>query len=112
MVVGRGNAKVSVYHSIGTTIMILIPYGMIVSYWLTLRLKDRIGEWYDEKQWHDITRAGFITLLLLVPTLLLYFVAFSLIGEHFPTRILWFPFTLYVTLFLFSLLTLIYYRRG
>lgn len=112
MVAGRGNAKVSVYHSIGTTIMILIPYGMIVSYWLILRLKDKIGEWYDEKQWHDITRAGFFTLLLLIPTLLFYFIAFSLIGEHFPARILWFPFTLFVTLFLFSLLTLIYYRRG
>ena len=111
MIVGR-NVKVSVYHSIATTVMILIPYGMIMSYWLILRLKDKIGEWYDEKQWRDITRAGFTTLLLLIPTLLFFFIAFSLMGKNFPTRILWFPFTLYVILFLFSFLTLINYRRS
>lgn len=111
MYVGR-NVKISVYHSIAAMILILIPYGLIVSYWLILRLRDRIGEWYDEKQWRDITRAGFTTLLLLIPILLFFFLAFSLRGEHFPTLILWFPFTLFVILFCFSLLTLISYRRN
>jgi hypothetical protein len=109
--VGR-NVKISVYHSVATMILILIPYGLIVTYWLILRLRDRIGEWYDETQWRDITRAGFNTLLLLIPALLLLFIAFSFRGEHYPTNFLWFPFTLFVILFLFSLFTLLNYRRS
>lgn len=111
LVVGR-HVQVSVYHSVSTTVITLIPYGIIVSYWLALRLKDRMGDWYDEKQWRDVTRAGFFTLLLLVPVLLFFYIAVSLRGQHFPTPYLWIPFTLFLILFLFSLLTLLNYRRG
>lgn len=111
LIVGK-NVKISVYHSISATVIILVPYGMVVSYWLILRLRDRIGDWYDEKQWRDVTRAGFTTLLLLIPSLLFFYIAFSLSGEHYPIMFLWFPFTLFVILFFFSLLTLFNYRRS
>ena len=105
MIVGR-NVRVSVYHSVSSTVLTLIPYGLVVSYWLALSLRDRVGGWYDEKQWRDITRAGFTTLLLLIPTLLLFILAISLSGQRYPTPWLWFPFTLFVILFfLFSSLS-------
>jgi hypothetical protein len=111
MIVSR-NVPVSVYHSISSTVLTLIPYGLIVSYWLALRLRDRIGGWYDEKQYRDITRAGFMTLVLLIPTLLLFVIAISLSGQRYPTPWLWFPFTLFTILLFFSAFTLLNYRRG
>ncbi|MFC2098160.1 hypothetical protein ACFLSP_00310 [Bacteroidota bacterium] len=106
------NTGYTVYHTIASTIMILFPYCLIVCYWFILRFNDKIGEWYDEKQWRDVTKAGFWTMLLLIPTLLFFFIAFSLSGENYSTKFLWFPFTLYVILFFFSLLTLLNYRRA
>ncbi len=106
------NVNVTVYHSLATGIIILVPYGLIVSYWLILKLRERVGEWYDEKQWHDVTRAGFTTLLLLIPALLFYFIAFSIRGDQFPAQYMWFPFALFVILFFFSLFTLLNYRRN
>ncbi len=85
--------------------------GLIVSCWLILRLKGRMREWYDEKQWRDITRAGFTTLLMLVPVLVFFFAAYSLSGKHYATACLWFPFTLFLILLLFAFFPLLNYRR-
>jgi hypothetical protein len=70
-----------------------------------------MGDWYDEKQWHDITRAGFTTLLVTIPTIGLFFFAISVRRLSYSETLLWFPFTLFMILFLFSLFTLINYRR-
>ena len=106
------NVTVTVYHSVSATVMILVPYGLIVSYWLIINMKHTIRNWYDEKQWRDVTRAGFATLLLLIPAMIFFFIAVSLRNQHFSTQVLWFPFVLFTILFLFSLLTLINYRRS
>jgi hypothetical protein len=103
---------VSVYHSMSTTVMILIPYGLIVSYWLIVKLKDHFQSWYDEKQWRDVTGAGFTTLLLMIPVMLFFFLAVSLRNEHFSNQIIWFPMFLFATLLFFSLFTLHNYRKG
>ena len=105
------NPQATVYHMVSTTILILIPYGMVVIYWLTLKLKERMADWYDEKQWRDVTRAGFATLLITIPILGLFFFAVSVRQLSYSATLLWFPFTLFVILFLFSLITLINYRR-
>jgi len=102
----------SVYHSISSKILILIPYGLIVFYWLILKLKDRFQSWYDEKQWKDVSRAGFTTLLLLIPVMLFFFLTVSLRNEHYNMQIIWFPMFLFTTLLIFSILTLYNYRRG
>jgi hypothetical protein len=101
----------ALYHMMSTTIMILIPYGMVVIYWLTLKLKEKIGDWYDEKQLRDISIAGLMTLLISIPVLGLFFFIVSVRHLSYSADLLWFPFTLFVILFLFSLITLINYRR-
>jgi hypothetical protein len=85
--------------------------GLIVSYWLILRLKGRMREWYDEKQWRDITRTGFTTLLMRVPSPVFFFAACSLSGKHYATACLWFPFALFLILLLFSFFILLNYGR-
>ena len=36
-----------------TSLIAVIPYILIVLYWLIIKLKERITEWYDEKQYQD-----------------------------------------------------------
>lgn len=102
---------VSYYHMLATSIMILLPYGLVVLYWFIVKCREKIGDWYDEKQSRDVYRAGFITLVVTIPVMLaLYLVihndALFIRGEYF-----WFPFLIFTSLTLFSALTLVYYRE-
>jgi quinol-cytochrome oxidoreductase complex cytochrome b subunit len=92
--------------------MILFPYGLIVAYWFILKGKGRLADWYDEKQWRDVTRAGFTTLLLMIPVMFFFFLAVSLRNEHYSQQITWFPMFLFSALLFFSLFTLVSYRRA
>jgi hypothetical protein len=102
---------VSYYHMLASCILFLIPYGLVVLYWFLLKFREKLGDWYDEKQSRDVYRSGFITLLVIVPVmfglfLVLHNDAFFTGGEYF-----WFPFLLFTALTLFSLLTLVHYRE-
>jgi len=55
---------VSYYHMLASSIMILIPYGLVVLYWFILKCNEKIGDWYDEKQSRDVYRSGFTRLYL------------------------------------------------
>ncbi len=103
--------NVSYYHMLGSCIMILIPYGLVVLYWFILKVNERVGDWYDEKQRRDVFRSGFLTLVIILPFMLvLYLVLHNDLlfarGDYF-----WFPFLIFTTLALFSLLILIQYRE-
>ena len=103
--------NVSYYHMLVSCIMILIPYGLVVLYWFILKFNEKIGDWYDEKQSRDVYRSGFITLVAMIPIMLgLYLVIHNdelfIRGDYF-----WFPFLIFATLALFSVLTLIHYRQ-
>jgi hypothetical protein len=64
--------------------------------WLILKLRDRPADWYDEKQWQDISKAALVTLVLSIPGMaLLFFVA------H-PLGMFWFTHYIFLALFLFS----------
>ena len=102
---------VSYYHMLATSILILIPYGLVVLYWFILKFNEKIGEWYDEKQRRDVYRSGFMTLVVTIPVMLaLYLVIHNekifVKGEYF-----WFPFLIFTSLTLFSILTLVYYHE-
>ncbi|MCL5771996.1 MAG: hypothetical protein M1479_06965, partial [Actinobacteria bacterium] len=45
-------------------IVLVLPYAAIVVYWLILKIRERITEWYDEKQFEDVTKASFISFLV------------------------------------------------
>jgi len=82
-----------------------VPYGIIVCYWLVLKIRENISEWYDEKQWKDVLRAAFTTLILSIPGL-----GFLFIFKK-PTEFYWFPYYIFFILIVFSGLTLIFYKR-
>ena len=96
----KGPATQNLAVLVTTYILILFPYGISVLYWLLMRIKQHFSEWYDEKQLQDISKAGFITLILSIPGMAGLF----LIGES--QTLLWFPHFLFLTLLLFSATTL------
>ena len=103
--------NVSYAHMLASCVMFLIPYGLVVLYWLILKINEKIGDWYDEKQSRDVYRSGFITLLVVIPLMLGFYLVIhndSLFtrGDYF-----WFPFLIFTTLTLFSGLTLLHYRK-
>lgn len=77
-------------------ILCFLPYGLTAFTWLLLKLRDKPVDWYDEKQWQDISKAALATLVLSLPGMsLLFFVA------H-PLGMFWFTHYIFLALFLFS----------
>ncbi len=99
------------WNFISTAILILLPYGLIIIYWLIVKFRESSAEIYDEKQGTDVRRAGFTTLLLSIPFLLLFFIFFSLNQDSETARIMWLPFYLFLILMVFSISTLVYYKK-
>lgn len=85
-------------------LLFLIPYGIAVLYWLFLKRKQKITEWYDEKQFQDILKASLVTLLLSIPGVFV----FTLI--EVPHSFYWFLYYIFLGLFLFSSSTLYYFK--
>jgi hypothetical protein len=86
-------------------ILTLIPYALLSGYWLIMKLKEKPSDWYDEKQFQDIAKAGLLTMFATIP-----FLAFNYILNYGtpkgPIDILWFPMYLYFVIFVFSLSSL------
>lgn len=89
---------------------ILFPYGLILFYWLVMKRKDKRSEWYDEKQWQDIHKAGNTTMLISIPLMSLMFMLNYVITDS-PGMVLWFPYYLFLILMGFSSATLYYSRK-
>jgi hypothetical protein len=85
-------------------ILFLIPYAIAVLYWFSLKLDQKIIDWYDEKQLRDIMKASLTTLVLSFPGLLL----FLFLG--IPSIIYFFFYYIFLVLVLFSGSTLFYYK--
>ena len=85
-------------------VMFLTPYALAVLYWLALKFKQRIEDWYDEKQLQDMFRSSFMTLILSVPGLAL------LLLFQIPHPIFWIFYYIFLIILLFSSGTLYYFK--
>jgi len=84
------------------TSMIILPYIIIAVYWLITKVREKIGEWYDEKQYQDITKASLFTLASSVVLLAVIF-AFQYWAAGFDLLdVIWFPAYLFTTMLIFS----------
>jgi hypothetical protein len=94
-----------------TSIIAIIPYILIIIYWLIIKAKEKISEWYDEKQYQDLTKSSFVTLLLSIIFLLIVFIM-QYIFENFKLlNFVWFPLYFFFILLLFSATTLFFNKR-
>jgi len=97
--------------SIVLCIIVLAPYCLASFYWFLIKSKEKDGEWYDEKQFTDITKAGFATLVFSLPCLaVLYYLDFQSVEN--VLSFLWFPFYVFFSLLLFSGSTLYFSTRS
>ncbi|MEA2016701.1 MAG: hypothetical protein U9O59_08415 [Actinomycetota bacterium] len=96
---------------VAISLIAVIPYILIVLYWLIIKIRERTGEWYDEKQYQDITRASLITLIAsVVITAGIFITQFFMEAFNFFNEI-WFPFYVFLVLMLFSSCTLYFNKR-
>jgi len=84
--------------------LFVLPYAVTVVYWLLLKRRLKVSDWYDEKQWRDISRASLITLLISVPGMALLLLVQKSILFY------WFPYYLFLTLLVFSCCTLYFFK--
>ena len=92
-------------------ILAIIPYVLIVIYWLIIKAKVRLDEWYDEKQYQDIAKAGLITLPSSLVFMGIIFILQYAISRFEILNFIWFPLFLFFTLLLFSSITLFLNKR-
>lgn len=86
-------------------ILLLLPYGLVLLYWILMRWGVPYSQWYDEKQWRDVASAGLIALLLSVPGMAGLFLFKKPIGFF------WFPHYIFLILTLFSASTLYLFKN-
>ena len=90
---------------------IIFPYCFILFYWLMMKQKEKVSDWYDEKQWRDITQASLITILMSIPGMaVLFLINYFLTGASIG--IIWFPYYLFMMLLLFSGSMIFYNRKN
>jgi len=90
----------------------ILPYILIVVYWLIIKVKEKAGSWYDEKQYQDISRGSLFTLIISIIIMTIIFIIqyFSKTFEFIA--ITWWPFYIFLVLLLFSGSTLYYAKRA
>lgn len=81
--------------------VLIIPYVAIVIYWLVIKVRERVTEWYDEKQFQDVTKAGFVSFLSSMAILAIFFVIQN-ISKFLILNVIWFPLYFFIALLIFS----------
>ncbi len=89
-------------HTSMTTVILLIPYLLVVAYWFLVKFQEKSRQWYDEKQIQDIGKSSFLTL---VSSVVVMGGLFLLNYHHLDNMVsvLWLPFYVFLVLLLFSL---------
>jgi hypothetical protein len=90
----------------------VIPYAAIVIYWLVIKTRERVTEWYDEKQFQDVTRAGFISFLSTIVILAIFFVLQNTLTKFPLLSVIWFPLYFFMALLIFSGTILYFNKKG
>lgn len=89
-------------------LVLLMPYCIIIFFWLVSWKKGDGSKAYDEKQKYDVIRAAATTLLVSIPAMIVLFVLYSF---KIYAHLFWFPFYIFMSLLVFSGSALCYYKR-
>ena len=89
--------------------VLIIPYVAIVIYWLVIKVRERVTEWYDEKQFQDVTKAGFVSFLSSIAMLAIFFVIQN-ISKFLILNVIWFPLYFFIALLIFCG-TILYFNK-
>ena len=95
---------------LGYCLIILLPYMLVIFYWILKLTGNKTRSIYDEKQKQDLARAGLTSWLFSIPVMLIFLIV-NLGRLGLASTVLWFPLYIFFNLFLFSLATLIYFKK-
>ncbi len=94
------------------SLIAVLPYLLIAAYWLIVKIREKTGQWYDEKQYLDISRASLFTMVVSIVVMTAIF-AIQYFSHAFEfMTITWWPFYVFLVLLLFSGSTLYYSKRS
>lgn len=82
--------------------LLIIPYAAIAIYWLVIKIRERVTEWYDEKQFQDVTKAGLISFLSSIVILAIFFIIQNAFKKFLLLNVIWFPLYFFIALLIFS----------
>ena len=82
--------------------VLVIPYAAIVIYWLVIKIRERVTEWYDEKQFQDVAKAGLVSFLSSIAILAIFFVIQNTLRKFLLLGVIWFPLYFFIALLIFS----------
>jgi hypothetical protein len=85
-------------------LLFLIPYVLAVIYWLLIKSKEKIANWYDEKQFQDILKSSLTTLILSFPGLAVF------LFMKIPSPVYFFLYYIFLILLIFSSGTLYFFK--
>jgi len=98
-------------HVVISGAVLLFPYGLVVIFWLVSSLREHGKVLFDEKQIQDISRSSWLALGgIMLGMILLY--GFNINQLDGVVRMLWAPFLIFGSIFLFSLGNLVFSRRA
>jgi hypothetical protein len=82
--------------------VLVVPYAAIVIYWLVIKIREKVAEWYDEKQFQDVTKAGLVSFLSSIAILAIFFVIQNAFSKFPLLSVIWFPLYFFIALLIFS----------
>jgi len=82
--------------------VLVIPYASIVAYWLIMKIREKVTEWYDEKQFQNVTKAGLISFMSSIVILAILFVLQNILTKFPLLDLIWFPLYFFIALLIFS----------
>jgi len=98
-------------HTVISMVILSLPYALAVFYWLTIKIREKDRQFYDEKQRLDIGRSSFVTLILATTTMVVLF-AVNIKQLDGVLSMLWLPLLFFGEIFIFSLGNLYYSNKS
>jgi len=97
-------------HTVMGSIVALVPYLLMVGYWLVMKIGEKAHDFFDEKQTRDVGRSAFLTLVLMTMGMIVLFITqFNALDG--VVKYLWFSIYLFGVIFLFSAGNLYFSKR-
>jgi len=89
--------------------LIILPYPLIWMYWLlVIKMKKSTEITSDEKLDFNMKKAGYLTMASSIPAMV---IMFQLYYNEILAGLIWFPYYFFVTIFLFSTFTLLFFKK-
>ncbi|MBG0786982.1 MAG: hypothetical protein H0S79_17945 [Anaerolineaceae bacterium] len=98
-------------HTVMGSVVLLIPYLLMVGYWLVMKMGEKAGGFFDEKQTRDVGRSSFLTLIVAsVLMVALFITQFNALDG--VVKYIWLPLYLFGVIFLFSASNLVFSKQA